>query len=155
MLDKVCAYFLSNRSKIALEVTGQMGKPITEAEEEIDATIARIKSLSNFAAQELRDEIIEKEKQTVKLFKKEPVGVVLSILPWNYPILMPATSIVPAFLCGNGILIKHSPLTPLCARHFVIAFREAGAPEHLISDFLIQEKDAKGLYSHNKVENTD
>ena len=78
------------------------------------------------------------DESRLKKYTKEPVGVVLSILPWNYPILLPISSIIPAFLSGNAILIKHSPLTPLSGQHFVNAFKEAGAPEFLVNDFLIQ-----------------
>lgn len=122
MLEKVGGYFETNINEIASEITGQMGKPISEALEEVEATVARIKTLSGFAESELREEIIEESETSLKKFRKEPVGVVLSILPWNYPILVPSSSIIPAFLCGNGILIKHSPVTPLCSRHFIKAF---------------------------------
>lgn len=59
MLEKVGHYFDTNKTEIAAEITGQMGKPISEAIEEVEATVARIRTLSGFAEQELKEEIIE------------------------------------------------------------------------------------------------
>ena len=51
--------------------------------------------------------------------------------------LLASNSIIPAFLAGNSVLIKHSPITPLCAKRYVEAFKQAGAPDYLINDFFI------------------
>ena len=57
----------------------------------------------------------------------------LTIAPWNYPILTTINSVAPAILSGNSVIIKHSARTLLCADHFVDAFLEAGAPEGLVT----------------------
>lgn len=66
-------------------------------------------------------------------FSKEPVGVVLCIAPWNFPLLTSINCIIPAILAGNSVVIKHSPRSPLCADAFATVFKAAGAPEDLVT----------------------
>lgn len=73
--------------------------------------------------------------------EKLPVGVVLCIAPWNYPLLTAVNCIVPAVLAGNAVQLKHSPRTPLCAEAFERAFVAAGAPSGLVQS-LACENDA-------------
>lgn len=67
-----------------------------------------------------------------KAIVKEPVGVVLVVAPWNYPLMTAVNHIIPAILAGNAVAIKHASRTPLCADHFVECFEAAGAPQGLI-----------------------
>ena len=64
--------------------------------------------------------------------EKLPVGVVLCIAPWNYPLLTAVNCIVPAVLAGNAVQIKHSSRTPLCGDAFERAFAAAGAPAGIV-----------------------
>ena len=63
---------------------------------------------------------------------REPLGVVLDLPAWNYPLLTAVNCVVPAVLAGNAVIVKHSPRTPLCGEHFARAFRGAGAPTDLV-----------------------
>jgi len=64
-----------------------------------------------------------------RFIKRTPVGVVLVVAPWNYPLLTAVNAIVPALLAGNTVLLKHSAQTPLVAERFAEAFRAAGLPD--------------------------
>jgi acyl-CoA reductase-like NAD-dependent aldehyde dehydrogenase len=64
-----------------------------------------------------------------RLIRREPVGVVLAIAPWNYPYLTSVNSVVPAIAAGNAVILKHSAQTPLCAERYAAAFETAGLPE--------------------------
>src|SRR5690606_26052030 len=64
-----------------------------------------------------------------RFIAREPVGVVLTVAPWNYPLLTAVNSIVPALAAGNAVILKHSDQTPLCAEQLYRAFHEAGLPE--------------------------
>ena len=63
-----------------------------------------------------------------RFVRREPLGVVLVIAPWNYPYLTAVNSVVPAILAGNAVILRHSAQTPLCAERFDEAFRAAGLP---------------------------
>ena len=63
---------------------------------------------------------------------REPLGVVLDLPAWNYPLLTAVNALVPAFLAGNAVIVKHSPRSPLCGEHFARAFFEAGGPKDAV-----------------------
>jgi acyl-CoA reductase-like NAD-dependent aldehyde dehydrogenase len=63
-----------------------------------------------------------------RFVRREPLGVVLVLAPWNYPYLTSVNSVVPALMAGNAVVLKHSNQTPLCAERFAEAFEAAGLP---------------------------
>ena len=71
--------------------------------------------------------------------------MVLDIAAWNYPLLIAVNVIVPAVLAGNSVAIKHSSLTPLCARYFEDAFRKAGVPEGLVTALILEHKVTESI----------
>ena len=65
--------------------------------------------------------------------RREPIGVVGSIAPWNYPLQMAAWKVLPAIAAGNTIVLKPAEITPLTSTMFADVFREAGAPEGVVT----------------------
>jgi acyl-CoA reductase-like NAD-dependent aldehyde dehydrogenase len=120
--------FAANRERIARDVTGQMGKPISQSRGEISTAIDRARCMIELAPQCLADEPLDARGGFERVIQKRPVGVVLDIAAWNYPLLIPVNVVVPAVLAGNAVVLKHSARTPLCAGHFADAFAAAGAP---------------------------
>jgi len=96
----------------------------------------RVKHLISIAPQILEEDIIEMDSKNCLKIIKEPVGLALLISPWNYPLLTSASAIVPAILCGNPVLLKHSPKTALCGEMFENSFKNTGATNVLQSVFL-------------------
>src|SRR5205807_1286111 len=68
-----------------------------------------------------------------RFVRHEPVGVVLDISAWNYPLLITVNVVVPAVLAGNAVVLKHANRTALCGDAFARAFERAGAPENLVT----------------------
>ena len=83
---------------------------------------------------------------------KEPVGVVLLIAPWNYPLLTAVNSLVPAILAGNAVLIKHSPRSPQCADILASAFTAAGVPKGLVSAIHCTDDQIQGLIDNPSIQ---
>ena len=77
----------------------------------------------------LADRWPEAKPGFTRFVRREPLGLVLVIAPWNYPYLTAVNSIVPALAAGNVVLLKHSAQTPLCAERFQEAFDAAGLPK--------------------------
>lgn len=121
------ASFEKNKVQIATDISGQMGKPFQQAKGEVNGVFERVKAMIKLAPTALADEVLEEKKGFYRKITKEPVGVVLVIAPWNYPLLTAANAIIPAILAGNSVIIKHSGRTPLCGNAFEQAFNEAGA----------------------------
>lgn len=118
---------------VAGDITRQMGKPLAEAAREIETMIDRAETMGRLAPAALADEPLPPKAGFTRFIRHEPLGVVLDIAAWNYPLLIAVNVIVPALLAGNAVLVKHARLTPLCADHFVDAFARAGLPAGLIA----------------------
>jgi acyl-CoA reductase-like NAD-dependent aldehyde dehydrogenase len=118
------------RDQIATDITGQMGR--TYGHGEVGGVIERSKGMIALAPEALAEEVLAVRNGCERVITKEPVGVVLCIAPWNYPLLTAVNCIVPAILAGNSVVVRHSARTPLCAQHFEQAFEKAGAPPGLV-----------------------
>src|SRR5690606_8832631 len=105
--------FRSDGEAVAAEVTRQMGKPITQARGEVNTMLDRAEKSLAIAESALAAELLPEKPGFVRRIEHHPLGVVLAIAAWNYPLLIPINVIVPGLLAGNAILLKHSPLTPL------------------------------------------
>eukprot|EP00008_Paramoeba_atlantica_P005143 CAMPEP_0201484032 /NCGR_PEP_ID=MMETSP0151_2-20130828/8215_1 /ASSEMBLY_ACC=CAM_ASM_000257 /TAXON_ID=200890 /ORGANISM="Paramoeba atlantica, Strain 621/1 / CCAP 1560/9" /LENGTH=475 /DNA_ID=CAMNT_0047867479 /DNA_START=84 /DNA_END=1511 /DNA_ORIENTATION=+ len=132
----VCQQFMdsfeSHRDQIARDITGQTGRPLHYSQGEVNGTYERARAMMELAPQELAPEIIEDGPAAFRQITKEPVGTVLVLAPWNYPLLTAVNAIVPAILAGNSVVVKHSFRTPLCADHFADSFGETSAPAGLV-----------------------
>jgi acyl-CoA reductase-like NAD-dependent aldehyde dehydrogenase len=125
--------FRADADRIAREITRQMGKPVSEAAREIETMIDRAETMGWLAPAALADEPLPPKDGFHRFVRHEPLGVVLDVAAWNYPLLIAVNVIVPALLAGNAVLVKHARLTPLCADHFVEALARAGLPAGLIA----------------------
>ena len=116
----------------AEEITRMMGKPLGQARGEFEGTmVERVEHLCEIAAEALSDEVLPEREGFRRFIRHEPVGVVLDIAAWNYPLAIAVNVIVPAILAGDAVLVKHASQTTLVADQFARAFAEAGAPEEL------------------------
>ncbi len=117
----------------ARAITRMMGKPITQSRDEFERTmVERVEHLCAIAGEALADEVLPPSPGFQRFIRHEPVGVVLDIAAWNYPLVIAVNVIVPAVLAGNAVLVKHASQTALVAQQFERAFFEAGAPMGLV-----------------------
>ena len=133
LCDRFCKAFEADAERIAKEVTLQMGKPLSQARGEVKTALVRARHMMSIAPEALRDEPVEPTPRLTRFVRHEPVGVVLDIAAWNYPLLIAVNVVVPAVLAGDAVLIKHAARTPLCAEAFERCFAKAGAPEGLVT----------------------
>src|SRR3990167_10574700 len=77
----------------------------------------------------------------IRYIKREPLGIVFVIAPWNYPYLTAVNSIIPAIMAGNVVLLKHSAQTPLVAERFAEAFARADLPEGVFQHLQLTHAD--------------
>ncbi|MEN4917186.1 aldehyde dehydrogenase family protein [Achromobacter spanius] len=120
--------FVAAKDEIAHAITIQMGRPLRYAPSEVAGFEARARHMIAIAGQALAPIQAPAQAGYTRFISREPIGVALTIAPWNYPLLTAVNSIVPALMAGNTVILKHSDQTPLCAEHIERAFREAGAP---------------------------
>ncbi len=111
---------------VAREVTRQMGKPIVQARREVDTFLARAEALLALAPAALAPEVLAEKPGLHRRIEQVPLGVVLDIAAWNYPLLVTVNVLVPALVAGNAVLLKHSERTPLTGTTLA---RLLGVPE--------------------------
>ncbi|CAB3825669.1 aldehyde dehydrogenase family protein [Achromobacter denitrificans] len=121
--------FVAWKDDIARAITVQMGRPLRYTPGEVAGFEARARHMIAIADEALAPIRIPAQAGFTRFISREPIGVALTIAPWNYPLLTAVNSIVPALMAGNTVILKHSDQTPLCAEFIGRAFREAGAPK--------------------------
>ncbi|WP_299002918.1 aldehyde dehydrogenase family protein [uncultured Shewanella sp.] len=117
---------MSQKSALANELCWMMGRPIRYCEGEIDGVNERAQYLFKVCEQGLSPIHLAEKAGVTRYIKREPLGVVMIIAPWNYPYLTAINSLIPTLLAGNSVIMKHSAQTPLCAERLVAAFEKAG-----------------------------
>jgi acyl-CoA reductase-like NAD-dependent aldehyde dehydrogenase len=131
LCERAVAAMEAQGPSIAADITRMMGKPMAQSLGEVRTCAARARYLIGIAEKALADVILPPGNGFDRRIVREPLGVVLDLPAWNYPLLTAVNCVVPAVLAGNAVIVKPSPRTPLCGAHFVRAFA-AAAPSHLV-----------------------
>lgn len=127
---KAVTYFLQNAEEIALELTWQMGRPLSYTPFEITKGFKeRAEYMIGIAETALVDIQVSEIQGFKRFIKREPLGTILVLAPWNYPYLTSVNAIIPALMAGNTVILKHAQQTPLCAERYAAAFEFAGLPK--------------------------
>lgn len=151
LCQKALEYFDLNRAEIGREITLQMGRPIQYAPGEVSGLIERGRCMIEIAPSQLEDIAIEKKSGFTRFIRRDPVGAVLVLAPWNYPYLTAINTIIPALMAGNSVVLKHSGQTPLCARRFVEAFKYAGLPEGVFQSLHLNHSQSAALIKQPQI----
>lgn len=140
--------FVARGAAIAQELTWQMGRPRAHSPGEVRGVAERAGYMISIAEEALADIVPEPKDDFTRLIRREPLGVVLTIAPWNYPYLTAVNSIIPAILAGNAVVLKHSSQTPLCAIRFAETFEEAGLPEGVFQHLFLDNEATEKLIAN-------
>ena len=115
---------------IGTELTWQIGRPVTQSPFEIRRGFQeRARYMVDVAGDALADVVIDPRDGFRRFIRREPLGVVLVMAPWNYPYLASVNTVVPAIVAGNSVILKVSDQTPRVAEHYAAAFRDGGLPD--------------------------
>lgn len=131
---------------IALEV----GKPIVEAEGEVEKCAKNCDFYAEHAPAYLADETVA-SNASESLLSYEPLGVVLAIMPWNYPLWQFFRFAAPAFAAGNGTILKHANNVPQCAMIIQEILGKAACPAGLAQVVLLQPTEVAGLIADDRI----
>src|SRR5882672_10702003 len=117
-------------------ITIEMGKPIAEAKAEIEKCAWGCEHYAENAARYLADEVIATNaKRSLVAF--EPLGIVLAVMPWNFPFWQVIRFAAPALMAGNAAVLKHASNVPQCALAIEEVMRDAAFPEGLLRTLLL------------------
>ncbi|TCO45017.1 succinate-semialdehyde dehydrogenase/glutarate-semialdehyde dehydrogenase [Kribbella antiqua] len=139
-LTRLASELRASADGLAALITAEMGKPIREAEGEIEKSAVTAEYYAANGAAILADEqvMVDGAKAWVSY---EPIGLVLAVMPWNFPVWQVLRFAVPTLAAGNGVLLKHSPNVTGSALAIEQLFRRAGFPEHLVRTVVVEEPD--------------
>ena len=143
--------FIADRDAIAQELTWQMGRPIRYTPGEVRGFEERARRMVALAPEALADVDVGAKAGFTRFIRRDPVGVVLVVAPWNYPYLTAVNAVVPALMAGNAVLLKHAQQTPLCSERFAAAARKAGLPEGLLQFLHMSHEATARLVAHENV----
>ena len=150
--ERAVQYFENHRQQIAEEISWQMGRPIAYSAGEISGLAERARHMISIAPQALADIVPQPTPGYKRFIRRQPLGVVFTVAPWNYPLLTTVNSVIPAIMAGNSVILKSSAQTPLCGEHFIDAFREAGLPEGVLQGLLLSHDDTTAIVASAKVD---
>lgn len=117
-----------NREKLAVTLTKEQGKPLSESRREIEGVIGVIDYFTGLSSTFHTDFFENKNNQSYSFTLKKPLGVCVSVLPWNMPALILSWQMIPALLTGNTCLVKPSSVCPLTVLELAALFHHAGLP---------------------------
>ena len=100
----------------------------------------------------LEDKIVEDSETHKKIIRYQPLGTILGILPWNFPILLAFLSTLPNLLAGNTIIIKHSRNTPQIAELIEEIFREAGFDNDEYQNVQASVESVADIIAHDAIQ---
>jgi succinate-semialdehyde dehydrogenase/glutarate-semialdehyde dehydrogenase len=135
-MENTAKYLRASRERFAKLITAEMGKPIVEAEAEIDKCAWSCEYIASAAEQWLAPKQVETGgRQSYVSF--QPLGPILAIMPWNFPFWQVFRFAAPALMAGNTALVKHAPNVPQCALAIEETFRAAGFPDGVLRNCFI------------------
>jgi len=144
VLRRVAEILRDEVDDLALLITREMGKPLVEARAEVEKCATTCDYYADNAAAFLADEPIATSADR-SWISYDPVGVVLAVMPWNFPFWQVLRFAAPALMAGNAALLKHSPNTTGCAVAVQRIVTAAGAPEGLFEALVVAEADVPAV----------
>jgi len=128
-------------------MTREMGKPIAEAEAEIDKCAGACDFFADHAARFLAIEQVSSDA-SYSYVRFDPLGPVLAIMPWNFPFWQFFRFAAPALMAGNTAVLKHAPNVPGCSLAIANVFKEADFPPGVVERLLIPNEAAEAVVRH-------
>ena len=151
MLSDAADVLRERKREYAETMTREMGKPITQAVGEVEKCAWVCDYYAERAGEHLQDERIGGEPGAKTYARYEPLGVVLAVMPWNYPFWQVFRFAAPALAAGNVGVLKHASNVPGCALAIQDVFDRAGFPEGAFSALLVDSGDVDGVIRDDRV----
>jgi succinate-semialdehyde dehydrogenase/glutarate-semialdehyde dehydrogenase len=150
-LRKLAGVLRAEKRAYAELITREMGKPIKDSVAEVEKCALLSDYYADNAASFLKPEAIKTEaKKSYAMF--QPLGVVLAIMPWNFPFWQAFRFGVPAVAAGNVVVLKHASNVPMTALAIEDSFRKAGFPEGVFKTLLVSASEALRLIDEDRVD---
>jgi acyl-CoA reductase-like NAD-dependent aldehyde dehydrogenase len=156
ILSRASALIREQKETLALTITREAGKPILASRIEVDRAAFTFQSAAEAAKHAHEGEVIDMSVAASGVgrtgsFRYFPIGVVLAITPFNFPLNLVAHKLAPAFAVGNTVVLKPAPQTPLTSFLLADILREAGLPEGVLSVVPCENEVAEQMVKDERV----
>lgn len=150
LFEKLAKVLEKNKNKYAKTMTLEMGKPISQSISEIEKCAWVCKYYAENAENQLENNVIKTEADT-SYVRFDPLGVILGVMPWNYPFWQVFRFAVPTLSAGNTVLLKHASNVMQSAKMIEESFVEAGFPENVFKNLIIGSDKVESILRNPKV----
>jgi acyl-CoA reductase-like NAD-dependent aldehyde dehydrogenase len=135
---------LAMDAEIVPELAWMMGRPVRYGGERRGYE-ERVRYMASIAEEALAPHVPPEMPGFRRYVKREPLGVVLAVAPWNYPYLTASNIVFPALMAGNTLILKHASQTLLVGERFQTAFDRAGAPPGVFQNLVLSHEQTERL----------
>jgi acyl-CoA reductase-like NAD-dependent aldehyde dehydrogenase len=151
LCTRAIEWCVARADELGAELTSQMGRPIAHSPFEVRRGFQeRARYMSEVVGIALADIEVERSQHFHRFIRREPLGVVLVLAPWNYPWLTSVNAVVPALLAGNAVILKMALQTPLVAERYAEAFAAAGLPSGVFQYLHVDHDDVARMIADER-----
>lgn len=129
LLKKLAQLHMERQDELAEIFNREMGKPLEQCKGEVEFSAGIIESFADNAEEWLKDDVLSVDDGLKTVVKRQGLGVILGIMPWNYPFYQVARFAAPVLAVGNTVVLKHAEQCPETALALESLFKDAGFPE--------------------------
>jgi succinate-semialdehyde dehydrogenase / glutarate-semialdehyde dehydrogenase len=151
VLSRMAELLTERSDDFAAQMAEEMGKPITQGAQEIELCAGIAQYYAENATELLKPQAYESQLGEAWV-QHHPVGVLLAVEPWNFPIYQLIRVIAPAIAVGNPVLFKHAGIVPGCAKMFENLVKDAGAPEGMVATLYISSEQVSDLIGDDRIQ---
>ncbi len=150
LFARISRHLRAHKTELGTLITKEMGKPLVEAEAEVEKCAAGCDYYAKHAVEMLADEHV-RSNAAESYVSFNPLGVVLAIMPWNFPFWQVFRFAAPGLMAGNVALLKHAANVTGCALEIARIFKACGAPAGVFETLLVAGKDMEAILADPRV----
>ncbi|WP_256107828.1 NAD-dependent succinate-semialdehyde dehydrogenase [Streptomyces sp. ODS05-4] len=151
-LHRVADLYEERREQLAAVITREMGKPVKQGLGEIAIVVSIYRYYADHGEEFLKEEELQVASGGRAVVRKEAVGTLLGIMPWNFPYYQVARFAAPNLMLGNAVLLKHAPQCPESALEMERIFLDAGLPEGAYTNIFATNEQIETLIGDDRVQ---
>jgi succinate-semialdehyde dehydrogenase/glutarate-semialdehyde dehydrogenase len=147
LMKKAASLLRQRKSELSTLMADEMGKPLAQGVAEVEKCAWVCEYYADFAESHLAPDVVKTENAK-SYVAFEPLGVVLAIMPWNFPLWQVFRFAAPALMAGNAGILKHASNVPGCALAIEQILKDGGFPAGLFRTLLIGSRDVRAVIEH-------
>ncbi|MCD4853401.1 aldehyde dehydrogenase family protein [Arthrobacter sp. AK01] len=152
LAKRLAELFVERKDKLAAIINREMGKPLAQAAGEAEFSGSIAAAFAEHAEEWLADEDLEVADGLRTFFRYQGLGVVLGIMPWNYPYYQVARFAIPNIILGNTVIVRHASQCPESALALEELFRDAGFPDGAYVNLFATHQQISDIIADDRIQ---